>query len=97
VPTELTWAQGREPFRLSPEARRAPDHARWLANLRESGARYVVVSGIGDECTPVPEQAWCRDDTSHFEFVAEDRCATAWRVRDWPAAPARPSHPETGR
>jgi len=72
----------RSPFHLCQEARRQPDHERWLANLRASGARYVVVSGLGDSCVAIPEQAWCGADTARFVPLDAERCAVAYRIRD---------------
>lgn len=87
VPVGERWDAAQGAFRFLPETRRRPDHALWLENLRRSGARYVVVTALGDSCERVLEEsAWCRDDTARFERIDTLACAAAYRVKF--AAPA---------
>jgi hypothetical protein len=87
VPVASPWSETDRPGRLLPERRDHPDHELWLANLRASGARFIVVSGLGDSCDVIPEQAWCRDDTARFVPVATARCAVAYRIVEPVTAP----------
>ncbi len=88
VPLAIDWAASREPFHLTQEDRSQPDHERWLANLRASGARFAVISGVGDFCDAIPEQAWCTGDTTRFAALDAERCTVAYRIRDAAAAGA---------
>ena len=98
VPVASRESETDRPFRLLPENRQGADHDLWLANLRESGARYVVISGLGDSCDAIPEQAWCRDDTARFQRVDSARCTVAYRVRETAAvSPAAARTPKGAR
>jgi hypothetical protein len=82
VPVGMSWAQGSRPYHFEPDPRDRADHALWLANLAQSGAKAVVI-GTGNDSTWTPpiEERWCTEDTARFRATPLSNHLLAYLVR----------------
>ncbi|MBI4863763.1 MAG: hypothetical protein HY815_26405 [Candidatus Riflebacteria bacterium] len=68
--------------------RSSPDRDQWLANLRASGAAYLVTGHYDLPEFPI-EDRWASGDSERFEPIVLDSGCRLYRVRIWPSDSAR--------
>jgi 4-amino-4-deoxy-L-arabinose transferase-like glycosyltransferase len=56
------------------------DHGQWLANLRASGAEYLLVGVERDSEQPGPEVAWADGDPAQFTKIFANEEAAVYRI-----------------
>jgi hypothetical protein len=61
-----------------------PDRQAWLANLRRSGAKYLLIAKADltglPEAPPPPELSFARDDPARFQMIFENDAAVVYRI-----------------
>lgn len=80
VPLDRPWHEAASSWRFVPDARGAPDRRRWLENLRQSGARLVVIGMDSASAAGTPEWDWCAADTVAFTPFVLGGTDRAYRV-----------------